>query len=251
MLWSAIRLRASVTHCPGYRVCVCSCSSNSAIMNWSNEHLNAVWPGPDRTVLLHSECFILTLWYISWSFVFFCLFASDLQSEHRCSETAPGSDARPVFGLMDSNPAALAEQRRRAQKISEELMNTADGRRRDMLKKRLNEQKREREIMQRDHKEWVTKPIMTASRLWKTNTWKELVLVISTWYMVLLASDSELHQSFTVDCLQNVRRANLSLREAASAAGRMCGELAAQRQHETPARTRGAEHQEVRETRNR
>lgn len=88
-------------------------------------------------------------------FVFFCLFASDSQSERRCSETAPhtGSDARPVFGLMDSSPAALAEQRRRAQQISEELMNTADGRRTDMLKKRLNEQKREREIMQRDHKE--------------------------------------------------------------------------------------------------
>ncbi|XP_067259733.1 coiled-coil domain-containing protein 81-like isoform X2 [Chanodichthys erythropterus] len=81
--------------------------------------------------------------------------ALEKQSERRCSETAPGSDVRPVFGLMDSNPAALAEQRRRAQKISEELMNTADGRRTDMLKKRLNEQKREREIMQRDHKEML------------------------------------------------------------------------------------------------
>ncbi|ROL50346.1 Coiled-coil domain-containing protein 81 [Anabarilius grahami] len=88
--------------------------------------------------------------------------ALEEQSEHRCSETAPhtpGSDARPVFGLMDSNPAALAEQRQRAQKISEELMNTADGRRRDMLKKRLNEQKREREIMQRDHKEMLEERI--------------------------------------------------------------------------------------------
>lgn len=84
------------------------------------------------------------------------IFVFDLQNEHRRSERSPhtpGSDARPVFGLMDSNPATLAEQRRRAQKISEELMNTADGRRTDGLEKRWNEQKREREIMQRDHKE--------------------------------------------------------------------------------------------------
>ncbi|XP_051756346.1 coiled-coil domain-containing protein 81-like isoform X2 [Ctenopharyngodon idella] len=88
--------------------------------------------------------------------------ALEEQSEHHSSETAPhtlGSDTRPVFGMMDSNPEALAEQRQRAQKISEELMNTADGRRRDMLKKRLNEQKREREIIQRDHKEMLEERI--------------------------------------------------------------------------------------------
>lgn len=58
-----------------------------------------------------------------------------------------------MFGLMDCNPAALAEQRRRAQNISEALINTANDKRRKVLEKRLNEQKTEREIMQRDHKE--------------------------------------------------------------------------------------------------
>lgn len=94
--------------------------------------------------------------------------ALEQQNEHHSSDMAShtlGSDAQPVFGLMDSNPAALVEQRRRAQKISEELMNTANGRRRDMLKKRLNEQKREREVMQRDHKEMLEERICHYERL--------------------------------------------------------------------------------------
>ncbi|KAL0204473.1 hypothetical protein M9458_002491, partial [Cirrhinus mrigala] len=61
-------------------------------------------------------------------------------------------EAQPMFGLMDCNPAALAERRQRAQNISEELINTANDRRREVLEKRLNEQKIEREIAQRDHK---------------------------------------------------------------------------------------------------
>ncbi|XP_067298460.1 coiled-coil domain-containing protein 81-like [Pseudorasbora parva] len=90
------------------------------------------------------------------------------RNEQRCSETVShtlGSDAQTVFGPMDSNPAALAEQRCRALKISEELLNTADGRRRDMLKKRLNEQKREREIMQRNRKEMLQERICHYEKL--------------------------------------------------------------------------------------
>uniref|UniRef100_A0A8C2FLA8 CCDC81 HU domain-containing protein n=1 Tax=Cyprinus carpio TaxID=7962 RepID=A0A8C2FLA8_CYPCA len=78
--------------------------------------------------------------------------ALEAQMECRCSEISQCFDVQPVFGLMDSNPATLAEQRRRAQNIAEELINTANSRRREMLKKSLNEQKRGREIMQRDHK---------------------------------------------------------------------------------------------------
>uniref|UniRef100_A0A671RLI5 Coiled-coil domain containing 81 n=1 Tax=Sinocyclocheilus anshuiensis TaxID=1608454 RepID=A0A671RLI5_9TELE len=58
-----------------------------------------------------------------------------LNTDRRCSEISPRFDARPMFGLMDSSPAALAEQRRRAQNISEELMNTANQRRRETLEK--------------------------------------------------------------------------------------------------------------------
>ncbi|KAK2908419.1 hypothetical protein Q8A67_004256 [Cirrhinus molitorella] len=79
--------------------------------------------------------------------------ALEAQADHRCSEICQRYDAQAVFGLMDCDPAALAEQRRRAQNISEELINTANDRRREMLEKRLNEQKKEREIMQRDHKD--------------------------------------------------------------------------------------------------
>uniref|UniRef100_A0A673LZ82 Coiled-coil domain containing 81 n=1 Tax=Sinocyclocheilus rhinocerous TaxID=307959 RepID=A0A673LZ82_9TELE len=78
---------------------------------------------------------------------------------------SPRFDARPVFGLMDSSPAALAEQRRRAQNISEELMNTANQRRRETLEKRLNEQKREREMMQRDLKEMLDERIHRYEKL--------------------------------------------------------------------------------------
>ncbi|KAF4119204.1 coiled-coil domain-containing protein 81-like [Onychostoma macrolepis] len=81
--------------------------------------------------------------------------ALEAQTVLRCSEISPRLDARPVFGLMDCSPASLAEQRRRAQNISEELMNTANHRRRETLEKRLNEQKREREMMQRDLKEML------------------------------------------------------------------------------------------------
>uniref|UniRef100_A0A672KZX5 CCDC81 HU domain-containing protein n=1 Tax=Sinocyclocheilus grahami TaxID=75366 RepID=A0A672KZX5_SINGR len=58
-----------------------------------------------------------------------------LNTDRRCSEISPHFDARPMFGLMDSNPAALAEQRWRTQNISEELMNTANQRRRETLEK--------------------------------------------------------------------------------------------------------------------
>uniref|UniRef100_A0A673LWT7 Coiled-coil domain containing 81 n=1 Tax=Sinocyclocheilus rhinocerous TaxID=307959 RepID=A0A673LWT7_9TELE len=86
-------------------------------------------------------------------------------TDRRCSEISPRFDARPVFGLMDSSPAALAEQRRRAQNISEELMNTANQRRRETLEKRLNEQKREREMMQRDLKEMLDERIHRYEKL--------------------------------------------------------------------------------------
>uniref|UniRef100_A0A671RL91 Coiled-coil domain containing 81 n=1 Tax=Sinocyclocheilus anshuiensis TaxID=1608454 RepID=A0A671RL91_9TELE len=88
-----------------------------------------------------------------------------LNTDRRCSEISPRFDARPMFGLMDSSPAALAEQRRRAQNISEELMNTANQRRRETLEKRLNEQKREREMMQRDLKEMLDERIRRYEKL--------------------------------------------------------------------------------------
>nr|XP_055062326.1 coiled-coil domain-containing protein 81-like isoform X1 [Misgurnus anguillicaudatus] len=79
--------------------------------------------------------------------------ALDTQSEDKRAEiNAHHADLRPVFGLMDGDPAAIAEQRRRAQKIAEELKTTNISRRRDALMKRLNEQKREREIIQTDQK---------------------------------------------------------------------------------------------------
>ncbi|XP_016307516.1 coiled-coil domain-containing protein 81 [Sinocyclocheilus anshuiensis] len=91
--------------------------------------------------------------------------ALEAQTDRRCSEISPRFDARPMFGLMDSSPAALAEQRRRAQNISEELMNTANQRRRETLEKRLNEQKREREMMQRDLKEMLDERIRRYEKL--------------------------------------------------------------------------------------
>ncbi|XP_073689044.1 coiled-coil domain-containing protein 81-like [Garra rufa] len=91
--------------------------------------------------------------------------ALEAQIDHRRSEISQRIDAQPVFGLLDNNPAALAEQRRRAQNISEELKNTANDRRREMLEKRLNEQKTEREIMQRDHKELLEERIRHREKL--------------------------------------------------------------------------------------
>ncbi|XP_016111743.1 coiled-coil domain-containing protein 81-like [Sinocyclocheilus grahami] len=91
--------------------------------------------------------------------------ALEAQTDRRCSEISPHFDARPMFGLMDSNPAALAEQRWRTQNISEELMNTANQRRRETLEKRLNEQKREREMMQRDLKEMLDERIRRYEKL--------------------------------------------------------------------------------------
>ncbi|XP_052459025.1 coiled-coil domain-containing protein 81-like [Carassius gibelio] len=85
--------------------------------------------------------------------------ALETQMECRWSDISQCFDTQPVFGLMDSNPATLAEQRQRAQNIAQELINTANSRRREMLKKRLNEQKSGREILQRDHKEMLKERI--------------------------------------------------------------------------------------------
>ncbi|KAI2668857.1 Coiled-coil domain-containing protein 81 [Labeo rohita] len=91
--------------------------------------------------------------------------ALEAQTDRRCSEISQRFEVQPVFGLMDCNPAALAEQRRRAQNISEALINTANDRMREMLEKRLNEQKTEREIMQREHKEMLEERICHYERL--------------------------------------------------------------------------------------
>ncbi|XP_043092008.1 coiled-coil domain-containing protein 81-like [Puntigrus tetrazona] len=88
-----------------------------------------------------------------------------VQTTLHCSEISPRLDAWPVFGRMDSSPAALAEQRQRAQKISEELMNTANQRRREKLEKRLNQQKREREMMQRDQAEMIAERMRRCEKL--------------------------------------------------------------------------------------
>lgn len=77
-----------------------------------------------------------------------------LAEVQRCRRTFSQSHNRR---LQQRDPATSAEQRRRAQKISEELKNFS--RTRDDQLKRLKEQKREREIIQKNHKEMLEERI--------------------------------------------------------------------------------------------
>lgn len=78
-----------------------------------------------------------------------------IQLEHQ----SPGLPARqpdsdgPVFGVRDAAPELLAEQKQRAQRVGEEQRNAARSKRKEALCSWLSEQKKERDMLQRNHKE--------------------------------------------------------------------------------------------------
>ncbi|KAG7315736.1 hypothetical protein KOW79_020602 [Hemibagrus wyckioides] len=98
--------------------------------------------------------------------------ALDTQLEHR----SPGLPARqpdsdgPVFGVWDGAPDLLAEQKLRAQRVCEEQQNAASMKRKDALCSRLSEQRKEREMLQRNHQELNADRINRYERLRKLKT---------------------------------------------------------------------------------
>ncbi|KAL7845824.1 hypothetical protein AOLI_G00240160 [Acnodon oligacanthus] len=76
----------------------------------------------------------------------------------------PDSDG-PVFGLYDRAPEALAEQKQRARRLFQEQMNTANTKRKEALFNRLSEQRIERDMLHRNHKELIADRISRYERL--------------------------------------------------------------------------------------
>ncbi|KAK3511118.1 hypothetical protein QTP70_031687 [Hemibagrus guttatus] len=93
--------------------------------------------------------------------------ALDIQLEH----PSPGLPARqpdsdgPVFGVWDGAPDLLAEQKLRAQRVCEEQQNAARCKRKDALCSRLSEQRKERDMLQRNHQELIAGRINRYERL--------------------------------------------------------------------------------------
>lgn len=85
-----------------------------------------------------------------------CICVSILtQLEHRSPglpPRQPDSDG-PVFGVRDGAPALLAEQRQRAQRVCEEQVKAASSKRKEALCSRLSEQRKEMDMLQRNHQE--------------------------------------------------------------------------------------------------
>ncbi|XP_037399623.1 coiled-coil domain-containing protein 81 isoform X3 [Pygocentrus nattereri] len=76
----------------------------------------------------------------------------------------PDSDG-PIFGLYDRAPEALAEQKQRAQRLFQEQKNTANTKRKEALFNRLSEQRIERDMLHRNHKELIADRISRYERL--------------------------------------------------------------------------------------
>ncbi|KAL6481486.1 hypothetical protein MHYP_G00095660 [Metynnis hypsauchen] len=76
----------------------------------------------------------------------------------------PDSDG-PIFGLYDRAPEALAEQKQRAQRLFQEQMNTTNTKRKEALFNRLSEQRIERDMLHRNHKELIADRISRYERL--------------------------------------------------------------------------------------
>ncbi|KAK2817912.1 hypothetical protein Q7C36_021845 [Tachysurus vachellii] len=98
--------------------------------------------------------------------------ALDIQLEHQ----NPGLPARqpdsvgPVFGVRDGAPDLLAEQKQRAQRVGEEQRNAAQSKRKEALCSWLSEQRKERDMLQRNHKELIADRINHYERLRKVRT---------------------------------------------------------------------------------
>ncbi|XP_027012263.1 coiled-coil domain-containing protein 81 isoform X1 [Tachysurus fulvidraco] len=98
--------------------------------------------------------------------------ALDIQLEHQ----SPGLPARqpdsdgPVFGVRDGAPDLLAEQKQRAQRVGDEQRNAARSQRKEALCSWLSEQRKERDMLQRNHKELIADRINRYERLRKVRT---------------------------------------------------------------------------------
>ncbi|XP_047007306.1 coiled-coil domain-containing protein 81 isoform X2 [Ictalurus punctatus] len=93
--------------------------------------------------------------------------ALDIQLEHRSPglpPRQPDSDG-PVFGVRDGAPALLAEQRQRAQRVCEEQLKAASSKRKEALCSRLSEQRKEMDMLQRNHQELIADRIAHYERL--------------------------------------------------------------------------------------
>ncbi|KAB5523362.1 hypothetical protein PHYPO_G00151670 [Pangasianodon hypophthalmus] len=93
--------------------------------------------------------------------------ALDIQLERRnpgLPARQPDSDG-PVFGVRDGAPAFLAEQKERAQKVCEEQIKAACSKRKEALCSWLSEQRKERDMLQRNHQELIADRIASYERL--------------------------------------------------------------------------------------
>ncbi|KAM9455223.1 coiled-coil domain-containing protein 81-like [Clarias gariepinus] len=93
--------------------------------------------------------------------------ALDIQLEHRnpgLPARQPDSDG-PVFGVRDSAPALLYEQKQRAQNVCEEQIKAACNKRKEVLFSRLSEQRKERDMLQRNQQQLIADRISRYERL--------------------------------------------------------------------------------------
>ncbi|XP_072512802.1 coiled-coil domain-containing protein 81-like isoform X2 [Salminus brasiliensis] len=89
------------------------------------------------------------------------------QLEHRRTgipARQPDSDG-PVFGVRDRASSELAEQKQRAQQLYQHQLSTANTKRREALFSRLEEQRKERDMLHCNHKELMADRISRYKRL--------------------------------------------------------------------------------------